>query len=107
MTQQAAATCPPPDFNPLSPGFIRDPYPFYHHLREADPLHPSSLGMILASRRADVTQVLRDPRFGKDFASRMECRRGPHILAEPVYASMRRWMLQQGPRGLQRLPTHW
>lgn len=103
MTHQAAATRPPPVFNPLSPDFIRDPYPFYHHLRNTDPLHRSPLGMILATRHADVAQVLRDPRFGKDFVARMERRHGPDILKEPVYASMRHWMLQQDPPDHTRL----
>ena len=34
---QTAAT--EPLFNPLSPDFIRDPYPHYERLRTTDPMH--------------------------------------------------------------------
>jgi cytochrome P450 len=90
-------------FNPLSPEFIRDPYPHYHHLRASDPVHRSPLGFFVATRHADVSHVLRDKRFGKDFVGRMTRRNGPAILEEPVYRSMRHWMLQQDPPDHTRL----
>ncbi|HZT49940.1 MAG TPA: cytochrome P450, partial [Hyphomicrobiaceae bacterium] len=90
-------------FNPLSPEFIRDPYPHYHRLRAADPVHRSPLGFFVASRHADVSLVLRDKRFGKDFVGRMTRRFGAEILDEPVYRSMRHWMLQQDPPDHTRL----
>jgi cytochrome P450 len=86
-----------PLFNPLSPDLIRDPYPFYRLLRESDPVHRSPLGFYVASRHADISFILRDKRFGKDFAGRMSRRSGEEILEEPVYRSMRHWMLQQDP----------
>ena len=91
------------DFNPLSPEFIRDPYPYYHRLRQADPVHRSELGFFLASRHEDVTSILRDKRFGKDFVGRMTRRLGKEALDEPVYRSMRHWMLQQDPPDHTRL----
>ena len=67
-------------FNPLSPDFIRDPYPFYRRLRETDPMHRSPLGFYVASRHADIGFTLRDKRFGKNFAGRMAQRfRGKSI----------------------------
>ena len=90
-------------FNPLSPEFIRNPYPHYHHLRAADPVHRSPLGFFVATRHADVSLVLRDKRFGKDFVGRMTRRHGPDILEEPIYRSMRHWMLQQDPPDHTRL----
>ncbi len=92
-----------PLFNPLSPDFIRDPYPTYERLRTADPMHLTPLGMYLASRHADVSLVLRDKRFGKDFVDRMTRRSGAQILEEPVYRSMRHWMLVQDPPDHTRL----
>jgi cytochrome P450 len=86
-----------PIFNPWTPEFIADPYPFYHRLRAADPMHLTPLGFHVASRHADVTSILRDKRFGKDFAGRMSRRFGPQILDEPVYRSMSYWMLQLDP----------
>jgi cytochrome P450 len=90
-------------FNPLSPDFIRNPYPFYEQLRTHAPMMPSPFGGVLASRHAEVTQVLKDRRFGKDFAGRMTRRNGAQILEEPVYRSMRLWMLTQDPPDHTRL----
>jgi cytochrome P450 len=97
MNEQIQARAAAPLFNPLSPEFIADPYPFYHRLRETDPMHLTPLGFHVASRHADVTSILRDKRFGKDFVGRMTRRFGPQVLEEPVYRSMRHWMLQQDP----------
>ena len=66
-------------------------------------VHRSPLGFYVASRHADVTAVLRDRRFGKDFVGRMTRRSGAGILDEPVYRSMRHWMLQQDPPDHTRL----
>ena len=94
---------PEPLFNPMSPEVIADPYPYYHRLREADPVHRSPLGFFVASRHADVAHVLRDKRFGKDFVGRMTRRFGDKIMEEPVYRSMSHWMLQQDPPDHTRL----
>jgi cytochrome P450 len=86
-----------PLFNPWTPEFIADPYPFYYRLRETDPMHLTPLGLYIASRHSDVTEILRYKRFGKDFIGRMTRRAGPQILEEPVYRSMSHWMLQLDP----------
>jgi cytochrome P450 len=92
-----------PLFNPMSREVITDPYPHYHRLRTLDPVHRSPLGFLVASRHADVSFVLRDKRFGKDFVGRMTRRFGPQALDEPVYRSMRHWMLQMDPPDHTRL----
>jgi cytochrome P450 len=54
-------------FNPLEPAYRHDPYPYYHALRAADPVHRSELFQAwVLSRHADVWNVLRDPRFSVD-----------------------------------------
>jgi hypothetical protein len=103
MTEQAEAATSAPLFNPLSPEFIRDPYPHYARLRRTDPLHVTPHGMYLASRHADVSLVLRDKRFGKDFVARSTRRYGPKIMEEPIFRSMSHWMLQQDPPDHARL----
>jgi cytochrome P450 len=92
-----------PLFNPLSPEVIANPYTHYHRLRTLDPVHRSPLGFFVASRHTDVSFVLRDKRFGKDFVGRMTRRFGPQVLDEPVYRSMRHWMLQLDPPDHSRL----
>ena len=72
-------------FNPLSPDYIRNPYPHYVRLREHDPMHVNAHGAFVASRHADVTTVLRDKRFGKDYVERTIRRYGPKIMDEPIF----------------------
>jgi cytochrome P450 len=103
LRQTLHASRTEPGFNPLSPEFIRDPYPHYRRLRAADPVHRSALGFFAATRHDDVSSILRDKRFGKDFAGRMTRRLGKEIMEEPVYRSMRHWMLQQDPPDHTRL----
>jgi cytochrome P450 len=103
LSQPLHASQAKPYFNPLSPEFIRDPYPHYHRLRAVDPVHRSALGFFVASRHEDVSSILRDKRFGKDFVGRMTRLHGKQLLDEPVYRSMRHWMLQQDPPDHTRL----
>ena len=53
-------------FNPMDPEFIADPYPTYHALRAADPVHQSPLGFWVLTRYEDVAATLRDPRLAKE-----------------------------------------
>jgi cytochrome P450 len=103
MNEHVEAKAADPLFNPLSPDFIRDPYPYYERLRATDPMHITAHGAFLASRHADVSLVLRDKRFGKDYVDRTIKRYGPKIMDEPIFASMKHWMLQQDPPDHTRL----
>ena len=68
-----------PLFNPWTPEFIADPFPSIIDCA-TDPMHLTPLGLYIASRHSDVTEILRDKRFGKDFIGRMTRRSGPQIL---------------------------
>ena len=103
MNEQVQTTASEPLFNPLSPDFIRDPYPHYERLRTTDPMHLTAYGAYVASRHAEVSLVMRDKRFGKDFVERTKRRYGPDIMKEPVFRSMSHWMLQQDPPDPPRL----
>jgi len=52
-----------PALDPLAPENRADPYPFYHWLRENDPIRHAVDGSWILSRYADGAAVLRDPRF--------------------------------------------
>ncbi|MEX2227234.1 MAG: cytochrome P450 [Dehalococcoidia bacterium] len=54
-------------FNPMRRGFRVNPYPTYRRLQEKDPFHLSRAinGWVL-TRHADISAVLRDPRFSSD-----------------------------------------
>jgi cytochrome P450 len=103
MNGQVQTAATEPLFNPLSPDFIRDPYPHYERLRTTDPMHLTALGSFVASRHAEASLVLRDKRFGKDYVERTIRRYGPDIMEQPVFRSMSHWMLQQDPPDHTRL----
>jgi cytochrome P450 len=103
MNEHVQAATTGPLFNPLAPEFIRDPYPHYTRLRATDPMHQTAFGSFVASRHAEVSLVLRDKRFGKDFAERTIRRYGPKSMEEPVFRSMSHWMLQKDPPDHARL----
>src|SRR5262249_11226718 len=66
-------------FDPFLPEIIADPYPSYHRLRAAGPVHLSPLGLWLLSRYDDCVMVLRDQRF---------VREGFERALESVYGSL-------------------
>ncbi|HLZ02722.1 MAG TPA: cytochrome P450 [Bradyrhizobium sp.] len=103
MNEHVQTTAADPLFNPLAPDFIRDPYPHYERLRNTDPMHVNAHGAFVASRHAEVSLVLRDKRFGKDYVERTVRRYGPKIMEEPIFRSMSHWMLQQDPPDHTRL----
>jgi cytochrome P450 len=103
MNEHAQTAQTEPLFDPLAPEFIRDPYPHYVRLRATDPMHLTAHGSFVASRHAEVSLVMRDKRFGKDFVERTVRRYGPMIMEEPVFGSMSHWMLQQDPPDHTRL----
>ena len=103
MNEHVQAATSEPLFNPLSPDFIRNPYPHYERLRATDPVHVNAHGAFVLSRHADASLVMRDKRFGKDYVDRQIRRYGPKIMEEPVFRSMQHWMLQQDPPDHTRL----
>jgi cytochrome P450 len=103
MNEHVQTATNEPLFNPLSPEFIRNPYPHYERLRTTDPMHLTPLGMYVASRHAEASLVLRDKRFGKEYAERSIRRYGPKIMEEPVFRNFALTMLQQDPPDHTRL----
>src|SRR5215470_15975185 len=53
-------------FDPQSPEFRADPYPFYHRLRSIAPVYQAPMGFWVLTRYDDAVTCLRDPRFGRD-----------------------------------------
>jgi cytochrome P450 len=103
MNEHVQTATNAPLFNPLSPEFIRNPYPHYERMRTTDPVHLTPLGMYVASRHAEASLVLRDKRFGKDYVERTIRRYGPKIMEEPVFRNFALTMLQQDPPDHTRL----
>jgi cytochrome P450 len=103
MNEHVQTATSDPLFNPLSPEFIRNPYPHYERLRTTDPMHQTPLGAFVASRHAEVSLVLRDKRFGKEHVLRTVRRYGPNCMDEPAFRSMSHMMLVQDPPDHTRL----
>jgi cytochrome P450 len=107
MTAQTApatvSDSAPIAFNPVAPDFIRDPYPHYHMLRQAAPVFRAPFGHYVVTRYEDCATVLRDRRFGRDIIGNFERANAVAALEEPVYESMRHWMLNQDPPDHTRL----
>src|SRR5713226_8270166 len=103
MNEHVQTATTAPLFNPLSPDFIRDPYPHYERLRTSDPMHLTTHGAFVASRHAEASLVLRDKRFGKDYVERTIRRYGPKIMEELAFRSLSHMMLQQDPPDHTRL----
>lgn len=57
---ESAPPAPLLDFT--DPSFQEDPFPAYHRLRQADPVHRTPLGSWVLTRHGDVTAVLTDER---------------------------------------------
>src|SRR5262245_40558574 len=83
----------------LAPDGRRDPYPHYHRLRAAAPVHRSTtLGAWLFTRYDYCWAVLRDPRLGKNYARAMERRIGADWRRHPALTDRERSMINvHGP----------
>jgi len=83
----------------FTPEGRRDPYPLYHRLREAAPVHRSDrLEGWLLTNYDDCWAVLRDPRFGKDYPTQTARRIGPDWRRHPSLTSGEHSMLNlHGP----------
>lgn len=47
------------EFNPFLPEFHANPYPFYHRLHAADPVHQTPMGLWVLTRYDDVAAARR------------------------------------------------
>jgi cytochrome P450 len=50
----------------MTPEFRDDPYPFFHLLRDREPVHKTTFGVYLLTRHADAAAAVRDPRLSSD-----------------------------------------
>ena len=79
----------------FTPEGRRHPYPHYHQLRDASPVHKIELGWLL-TRYDDCWAVLRDPRFGKDYAGQTRAKFGPDWEKQPALKQQERMMVNIG-----------
>src|SRR5262245_23675867 len=94
-----AATGPTPEFDLQGPGFVADPYPTYHALRAADPVHWSEpLGCWVVTRYDDALAVLGDPARFSSRVTPPAVRPRAEALA-PFLRLSSQWLLFQDPPG--------
>jgi cytochrome P450 len=94
--------------NLLRPDILADPYPFYHRLRSADPVHwDEEMGYWVLTRYADVVAILRNPQFSSARAGQSEAdwQLPPelHETLGPVVRAIMRQMLFLDPPDHTRL----
>ncbi|WP_139559740.1 cytochrome P450 [Methylotetracoccus oryzae] len=95
-------------FQPIdlaNPDFLADPYPTYARLRDMGPLLPMAPGVWLVTRHGVADTVLRNPGLGRDFAASAVRRYGPHIMDEPAFRMVGRFLLLMNPPEHTRLRT--
>ncbi len=87
--------------NLLRPEVRANPYPFYHELRSADPVHwDDAMGFWALTRYADVAFAFHDPRFSRAQGLRAGMNRLPEAeqeRARPVYDSFSKTMSYSDP----------
>jgi cytochrome P450 len=99
-------------FDPADPGLIRDPYPVYARLRADPALHWAAGGYWVASRYADVREVLSNPRFGQgEFVRNIQLFYPPgfDVLAQSAFRWLSEVFVMQDPphhTRLRKLVTH-
>ncbi|MCZ6635230.1 MAG: cytochrome P450 [bacterium] len=91
-------------FNPFTPEFRANPYPYYHRQRAADPVHwrgreASGVYSWDLTRYVDAMVVLKDRRFGRDVSSILS----PEQLApipeafQPLFRMLSYWLPMYDP----------
>ncbi len=98
----------PPQVDLFSPDFKANPYPTYAHLRSEAPIHrvalPDGRGMWLVTRYEDVSAILRDERFVKDWRNAMTPEQIAGVPPIPeVMKPLTRNMLDTDPPDHERL----
>ena len=99
-------------FDPADPGLIRDPYPVYRRLRSDPALHWAAGGYWVASRYADVREVLSNPKFGQgEFVRNIQMFYPPgfDVLGQSAYRWLSEVFVMQDPphhTRLRKLVTH-
>ncbi len=86
-----------------SPDFLADPYPLYHRLRAADPVHRSPWGDWYLTRYADVAIALSDPRFCRESPGSPNPLSGEQREPTAVDRMMTKWMIYRDPPAHTRL----
>jgi cytochrome P450 len=96
-TEPATAGDPGPGPAALlfTPEVRADPFPFYRHLLEHDPVHDTGFGLWLLSSYDDCRAALRDPRFSAEFRTMSDYEASMAAIGRdtPVQALMERLML--------------
>ena len=94
MASNAAAAAE--SFNPFLPEVHDDPYPVYHQLRAAAPVHASPLGFWVLTRYDDVLKVVRNPRMSSD-PRKSPGQRGLLALDTPAWQEYQEQLSAEAP----------
>jgi len=88
----------------MTPEGRADPFPLYHALREADPVHWTALGFWMLTGWEGCARALRSPALARDFVGmRSLTGNDPSLLSRPCYASQAQWIVYRNPPDSTRL----
>ncbi|GAA2529961.1 cytochrome P450 [Winogradskya humida] len=80
-------------FDPRDPTMRADPYPHYHRLRAAEPIHRTPFGYWVLSRHEEVEQLVRSPHVSSAFHQDPSWVKHRGGAGGPAVGSTRHWML--------------
>lgn len=90
--------------NMRDPEFRRNPYPILARLRETDPVHQDDQGIWYVTRHADVVQLNKDPRLGRDLRKWLGYPLvRPYLADTPLERCVEQWMFSLDPPDHTRL----
>jgi len=87
-------------FDPFTPGFRDNPYPYYHRQRANDPVHwLEATNNWHLTRYADAVAVLKDRRFGRDTSSILSPEQQAQIpeAFQPLFRMFGYWLAMYNP----------
>lgn len=92
-----------PDFDPLSPGYLADPYPYYERFRREAPIfYAPKIDFWIVSRYEDIARIVKDPQT----FSNTRVQEPIHPLTDEALAALKKGVRVTPTTSTADLPLH-